>query len=78
MVQVKILDWKVAMIRHGLSAQGMYSLVRDKCSEFPDNRLARGKNISVADAAMSAVAMFGLKYPSMLQFQNDSRRPGVA
>lgn len=56
------------MLRHGLSAPGMYSLVREKALNIPDDRIKRPQTIPIADATMSATAMFALKYPSMLQF----------
>lgn len=57
------------MLRHGLSAPGMYSLVREKVLKFPDLRLKRPQTIPLVDATMSAAAMFALKYPSVLQFE---------
>ena len=60
------------MLRHGLSAPGMYSLVREKSLEIPDERLQRPNTIPVVDGLMSAAAMFALKYPSMLQFCDES------
>jgi len=62
------------MLRHGLSAPGMYSLVHEKILKIPDDRRQAPQTIAVADAAMSSVAMFALKYPSMLQFVNDVRK----
>ena len=56
------------MLRHGLSAPGMYSLVREKVLKIPDDRVKRPQTISIVDATMSASAMFALKFPSMLQF----------
>jgi hypothetical protein len=63
------------MLRHGLSAPGMYSVFREKVLKIPDERLRRPQTIPIVDAAMSAASMFALKYPSMLQFVGDSRDP---
>jgi hypothetical protein len=65
------------MLRQGLSAPGMYSLVREKVLKFPDSRLKRPQTISMGDATMSAAAMFALKYPSMLQFEEAAKLPSI-
>lgn len=65
------------MLRHGLSAPGMYSLVREKVLKFPDSRLKRPQTIPIVDATMSATAMFALKYPSMLQFEEATLHPSI-
>ena len=55
-------------MRKNLSAQGMYSLIRQKSLNIPDVRQPRSTMIPLSDAVMSAVAMFAFKHPSMLQF----------
>ena len=65
------------MLRHGLSAPGMYSLVRQKVLKIPDARLKRPQTIPLVDATMSAAALFALKYPSMLQFDEASHLPSI-
>lgn len=65
------------MLRHGLSAPGMYSLVREKVLKIPDTRLKRPQTIPLVDATMSAAAMFALKYPSMLQFEAAAHQPAI-
>ena len=65
------------MLRHGLSAPGMYSLVRQKTLKIPDDRLNRPQTIPLVDATMSAAAMFALKYPSMLQFEEAAYLPAI-
>ena len=54
-----------------LSAKGMLQKVRSLFQEIPDPpRDARGlkSDISLADCLMSGLAIFGLKFPSLLQF----------
>ena len=57
--------------RPGLSADGLFTLVREGFGRIPDGQPA-GATISLADALMSAFAMFSLKDPSLLAF--DERR----
>ena len=45
-------------MRKGLSAEGMYSLIRNKSLQIPDERLQRPSTIPLSDAVMSSVAMF--------------------
>ena len=45
---------------------------RKGCQDIKDST-KRKVNISLADCLMSGVAMFGLKYPSLLQFDEDFR-----
>ena len=57
--------------RKRLSADGLHELLRRRFEQLPDTR-RNGCMISVADACMSAFAMFSLKDPSLLAF--DARR----
>ena len=57
--------------RQGLSADGLFTLVRERFGRIPDGQPAVA-TISLADALMSAFAMFSLKDPSLLAF--DERR----
>lgn len=54
-----------------LSADGLHALLRSRFGSIPDPRQERA-TISLADACMSAFAMFSLKDPSLLAF--DARR----
>jgi hypothetical protein len=65
------------MLRHDLSAPGMYSFLRERCLQIPEGRLMRPQTIPLVDAVMSASAMFALKFPSMLQFVDSAQEPGV-
>jgi len=53
--------------RKSLSIQGLLARVRKEFEMIKEHRI---KTISykLADVLMSALAMFGLKYPSLLQF----------
>jgi len=62
---------RIRSVRKRLSADGLHDLVRAAFRELPDQR-HDGTTISVADALMSAFAMFSLKDPSLLAF--DERR----
>lgn len=58
-------------VRRGLkhlSADGLHAVLRSRFELLPDPRGERG-TISLADACMSAFAMFSLKDPSLLAFE---------
>jgi len=59
-------------IREHLSASGLFTLVRSRFEKIADHRAAELVKISLADTLMSAFAMFSLKDPSLLAF--DERR----
>ena len=56
--------------RKHLSADALFGLVRNGFSHIPDYRLSE-TDISLADALMSAFAMFSLKAPSLLAFDKE-------
>jgi len=58
-------------VRKRLSADALHSLLRAAFRDIPDHR-QKGTTIPLADALMSAFAMFSLKDPSLLAF--DERR----
>ena len=62
-------------IRKFLSAVGLLNIVRTEFKKIiPPNQLSvQNKGISFVDCLMSAFAMFGLKYPSLLQFDRHHR-----
>ena len=62
-------------MRKSLSAPGMYSLIRQQSQKIPDTRNLGPGTIPLSNAFMSAVAMFSLKEPSMLQFYKRVRSP---
>ncbi len=61
----------VRKTRKGLSADALYDLVRNAFGQLPDHRHQKA-TIPLADAISSAFAMFSLKDPSLLAF--DERR----
>lgn len=56
----------IAQLRKHLSAPGLLGAIRQTFEQIPDHR--RGPLIPLADALMSGLAVFGLKYPSLLKF----------
>ena len=57
-------------IRKHLSADALFRLVRNGLAHIPDYRLSES-DIALADALMSAFAMFSLKAPSLLAFDKE-------
>ena len=55
-----------------LGADALFQLVRSRFDSFPDQRLGEKVEIPLGDALMSGFAMFSLKDPSLLAF--DERR----
>ncbi|MBP6582402.1 MAG: hypothetical protein KA204_02850 [Chromatiaceae bacterium] len=56
--------------RQQLSAEGLLHTVRQVFGKIPD---APGHAIALVDHLMSGLALFGLKYPSLLQFEHGRR-----
>ena len=54
--------------RKHLSAEGLLREARRVFAQVPD---APGQEIPLVDYLMSGLALFGLKYPSLLQFEHD-------
>ena len=65
------MDRSARKARRALSADGLFKLIRKRCERLPDARAVK-VDISLADALLSAFAMFSLKDPSLLAF--DQRR----
>jgi len=64
----------------GMSAKGMLRKARrafELVSELPRDTRGLQSRIPIADCLMSALALFGLKYPSLLQFNQNSADPIV-
>jgi len=55
--------------RKDISADSLFRLVRSRCERIPDHRTG-AVEISLGDALMSAFAMFSLKDPSLLAFDD--------
>jgi hypothetical protein len=62
-----IPDESQLKLRKTLSAPGLLKSVRNEFEKIPEHRSGRVK-YSLPDVLMSGLAMFGLKYPSLLQF----------
>ena len=60
------------LLRKALSAPGLLRVVRGCFDEVEDPVSAR-RRFSLSDCLMSGLAVFGLKYPSLLQFDRDAR-----
>lgn len=65
------MDRSARKVRQGLCADALFKLIRARCERLTDAR-AVPVDISLADALLSAFAMFSLKDPSLLAF--DQRR----
>lgn len=61
-----------------LSAEKLVKSVSCCVNNFQERSTNNKLNVSLRDNIMSAMAMFKLKYPSLLQFDNDRRDPGHA
>lgn len=63
-----------------LSATGLLNQVRKVFSQISGEQNTQRKGpkskISICDCLMSGLAIFGLKYPSLLQFEHDSQEGG--
>ena len=59
--------------RKTLSAPGLLGEVRASFERIEDTVAGRGLNLT--DCLMSGLAIFGLKYASLLQFERDARCP---
>ena len=62
-------------LRKTLSAPGLLREVRRSFDELDDP--VQGRGLSLAECLMSGLAVFGLKYPSLLQFERDARTDEV-
>lgn len=75
------LKWKEVMqARKHLSAKGMLGLVREKFKDIncPRTLKKRSANpIELVDCLMSGLAIFGMKFPSLLQFEEQSKEGGI-
>ena len=61
-------------LRKQLSAPGLLNTVRKSFGAIVDPR-RQGAALSLVDALMSGVAVFSLKYPSLLQFEHQRDDP---
>lgn len=65
-------------MRKELCAHGFIQQIRNKFLKIPDPRIfSRPNNISFADCLLSCFAVFSLKWPSLLQYEEESKNPIV-
>src|SRR3990167_3220162 len=57
--------------RKHLFIPGLLTRIRNQYARITDNRA--NNQFTLVDCLMSGIAMFGLKYPSLLQFDEDAR-----
>lgn len=63
--------------RKMLSAGALLSGIRNIFQNIPDHRTEGFSFISIADALMSGLAVFGLKFPSLLQFDQQKEEKQI-
>jgi hypothetical protein len=61
-------------LRKSLSITGLLALVRKEFEQIKEHRI-KTITYQLADVLMSALAMFGLKYPSLLRFEQNRHEP---
>ena len=61
-------------LRKSLSITGLLALVRKEFEQIKEHRI-KTITYQLADVLMSALAMFGLKYPSLLRFEENRHEP---
>jgi hypothetical protein len=69
----------VSQSRKHLSAKGLLELVREEFNKINPRVLSKrtSKPISLVDCLMSGLAIFSLKFPSLLQFEEQSKKAGL-
>ena len=65
-------------LKNALSVDNLLRLVSQWSGDIPDQTTKIKTQISLHDHVMSAIAMFKLKYPSLLQFDKDRIDPAHA
>ena len=61
-------------VRKELSADGLITVIREGFDAIPETDQRENMDISLSDALMSAFAMFSLKDPSLLAFDERHRQ----
>jgi hypothetical protein len=62
--------------RKNLSGEALYGIISSEFREIPEHRRQKSVEISLKDALMSAFAVFALKMPSLLQYEDRRKRYG--
>ena len=65
------------MIRKHLWIKDLLNTIKQKFDKLEDTKPKRQRNYSLTDCLMSGLAIFGMKYPSLLQFDNDARNKSI-
>lgn len=60
-------------LRKALSAPGLVATVRASFDKISDHRNSSNVTYTIRDSLMSGLAIFGMKFPSLLQFDKMSR-----
>jgi hypothetical protein len=70
------LPSKIKLRKH-LNADALFATIRQEFDKIPDFRSSSNPSpISITDSLMSAFAMFSLKFPSLLQFDQTRKEAG--
>lgn len=72
-----MLQPRIPQPRRYLSADALIILLRTRFEAVPDRRRQSSATYSMADALAGAFAMFSLKEPSLLAFQNKKDQPAI-
>ena len=68
---------KKIKLRKHLNADALFCTIRQEFDKIPDFRNSSSPTpISITDSLMSAFAMFNLKFPSLLQFDQTRKKAG--
>ncbi len=59
---------------NSLSGEALFQSLRDQFKQFPDTRDPSRIEIAIEDFLMSGFAIFQLKFPSLLQFEEEIRK----
>lgn len=65
------------MIRKHLWIKDLLDNIKQKFDKIKDTEPKRRRDYSLTDCLMSGLAIFGMKYPSLLQFDNDARNKSI-
>ena len=66
-----------AKLRSDVSLPGLLSTARQAFEKVPDKRRQASVKYSMPDTLMAGLAIFSLKYPSLLMFDQHSRQDSL-
>ena len=64
-------------LRKYLSISGLLAGIQQTFLRVPEPGYKEKRNIKIVDCLMSGVAIFGLKFPSLLQYDIQKRYPAI-